>query len=858
MTIQIQVIRPDDLLVLTFAFDGFNLVADGTRPAELVRVPGSDATLIVSLPPQCLVERVYFDDEASAFGGFGGEHNAPAFVAGPSRLGFRIPAQVARLRLDLETLLNWGALLPIGALLIPPPASATVIEVPWRLNLTTLPGSTWKHRARLAQSARVALWQTELLNATETLRIGSSPDLDAHFDSFRVPLSSAERRDLALLSEQGFKEAELRLSALGADFRARAEFVAVQGTALRRWSHVTTLGRDQYKQTETEGTLFPFGHRATLVETVERSFKRNTALLTFKRVLILLEAKKQYDTRDWPFTSVEFAVPLGVPLPVTSDPADTSQFVLPALATDKAGKLLSLQLPVRCVAVNSESVADAASRYGNRETELNGQPVAYVASTGADDAGEFPTLAMRFRAITDGASFRPVMQEALAEIEAIEALTRLGSRASFRYDPGFVANGFPGGDGVRQYAQLIESVPVQLGSAQLGGLGAPSLLANSLSLGRGISVPERLDPQAIAASFSGKLLGILDLRLLLDAGSAAQKLPQLRVVRRSDGREIEFKWRIALKGAEPKPMLDLNGTLPLNRATRAKLTGTLTDFPIAFAGLATLWLTKVTFTQESGQSSQISELTSRLEFTGKLEFLAKIAEKFAQAMPGAKSGVHTRIDTQGVEVSVEHLIPVVPMGPFLLSNLGLGAAIKLNFNAAATLRFGLSSRRNPFLVSYSAFGGGGYFAIELDATGPICLEAAIELGAVAEVNFGIVKAVAHVLIGIYFSLKERQAEIAGYVRVHGAVELLGIVTIGVDLQLRLSYSDGVVKGRAEVTVFVQVFGFSRSVTLSVEREFDTRDVLGGGEREGNVLPRNARFEDAITLEQWTAYRKAFA
>ena len=864
MAVQIRVIRPDDLLLLTFRFDGFDLLADGTQPAALVRVPGSDATLVVTLPPQCIVEKVYRDEETLTFGSIGGEQNAPAFLAAPSRIGFRIPAQIERLTLDLETLLDWDALQPIVALSFPAADSATVIEVPWRLNLTTLPGSFWRHRAGLTVSGvgRVPLWQTELSNATEEMRIASTPDLDVPLDLFLVPLMAAARRDLAMLSEQGFEAAELRLSALGADFRAVAEFVPIEGTALQRWNHVTTVGRDQYVQTETVGTLFPFGHRATLVQTIERRLQRNSsfALLAVKRALILLETTRQYDLRGWPFTAVQFAVPRGVPITV---PADTLDFVLPAMAADKMDSPVALQLPVRFVAVNGESLEDAANAYGLPEIALQGQPVAYVETDGAEDAAQFPSLSMRIVANEDS-GFAPAMLDAVAEIEAIGALTRSGAATRFRYHFPFINNGFRPGDTVRQYAQLIDTVPIQLRSEQFGGLGAPRLDAKySLSLGQGISVTERLDPQAIAAAFSGKLLGILDLGVLFDAASSENKLPQLRVVRRDLGRQIDFVWLVALKlaptatGDEAAPLLDLRGTLPLNSDSGATLTGILTDFPVSFEGFATLWLTKVKFTQASGQSPKISELTARLEFTGELEFLAKIAEKFAEAMPGSRSGVHTRIDTRGVEVSVEHAIAGFSMGQFSFSNLGLAAAIRLNFNEAATLRFGLSSRRNPFLVSYSAIGGGGYFGIELSASAPISLEAAIELGAVAEVNFGIVKAVAHVLIGIYFSLRERKAVIAGYVRVHGAVELLGLVTIAVDLELRLSYSDGVVKGRAEVTVFVQVLGFSRSVTLSVERQFDTRD-LGGGVTEGNVLPRNARFADAITLAQWTDYWKAFA
>ena len=44
---------------------------------------------------------------------------------------------------------------------------------------------------------------------------------------------------------------------------------------LEKWLHRSTLGRDQFVQVVMRGYLFPFGHRAVLIEITERKFGQN-------------------------------------------------------------------------------------------------------------------------------------------------------------------------------------------------------------------------------------------------------------------------------------------------------------------------------------------------------------------------------------------------------------------------------------------------------------------------------------------------------------------------------------------------------------------------------------------------------
>ena len=106
------------------------------------------------------------------------------------------------------------------------------------------------------------------------------------------------------------------------------------------------------------------------------------------------------------------------------------------------------------------------------------------------------------------------------------------------------------------------------------------------------------------------------------------------------------------------------------------------------------------------------------------------------------------------------------------------------------------------------------------------LEAALEFGATASLDIGVASGSVHMMAGIYFSLQRKDpgndlaATLTGYLRVGGSLSVLGarhdLGRVQPDLHLR---EEGKAYGRATLTVQVEVAFFSKSVELTVERDF---------------------------------------
>jgi hypothetical protein len=119
------------------------------------------------------------------------------------------------------------------------------------------------------------------------------------------------------------------------------------------------------------------------------------------------------------------------------------------------------------------------------------------------------------------------------------------------------------------------------------------------------------------------------------------------------------------------------------------------------------------------------------------------------------------------------------------------------------------------------FGGGGFFGITIDPKGVQLLEAAFEFGANVSVNFGVASGGVHVMAGLYFRMEADIASLTGYLRLGGYVRVLCLITASLELYLEMRYvpSTGKCAGRAQLTIEVSVACFSKSVTISCERQF---------------------------------------
>jgi hypothetical protein len=191
-----------------------------------------------------------------------------------------------------------------------------------------------------------------------------------------------------------------------------------------------------------------------------------------------------------------------------------------------------------------------------------------------------------------------------------------------------------------------------------------------------------------------------------------------------------------------------------------------------------------------------------------------------------------------------------------LSNASLGAAFSLPFDSRpASVRFNFSERQQPFSLTVSLLGGGGFFAIAVSSEGVNEIEAALEFGAAVAIDLGVASGGVEVKAGIYFhwlqpSTGTGSVELAGYVRIHGELSVLAIISVSLTFNLQLGYlkanGKSVAYGEATLEVEIEILMFSVGVSVTCRREF----------AGGNSDPK---FIDLIPDSQvWQEYCEAFA
>ena len=160
----------------------------------------------------------------------------------------------------------------------------------------------------------------------------------------------------------------------------------------------------------------------------------------------------------------------------------------------------------------------------------------------------------------------------------------------------------------------------------------------------------------------------------------------------------------------------------------------------------------------------------------------------------------------------------------------------------------------------SLFAGGGFFGITITPKEIRILEAAFEFGAAISVNLGVASGSVSIMAGIYFRMEtvsgHSEAQLTGYFRMRGEVDVLGLISACIELYLSFTYETATHKaaGRATITIEVEICFLSFSVSVSCEKKF-----AGSG--------RDPSFVDVMGLapkappsavRPWDTYCRAFA
>lgn len=966
----IVAVRPDDLVVVTFTFENYELVpptGGGVgRLSPAATAAGLRSRIWIEFHPQAIAEGVSFES-TPGFDDGAPASQAPAAEPGATRAGLGFPSRIVVEPPPVAIDYTLEAILAVCAGAVQRLATsqefsalpdhpvrqglgATALDLPPFLVLSPGEGTVWKHSPSPVRSpppprgptpARTELWHTRLAPGPQ----GRTARALWAFDAEPMPggFSALERRDRAALVARGRDENSaalhvdrLTLSALGGWLDVRGDWEDASATAgsLVSWHHRMAMSRDQYVRLARAGFLFPFGHRAVLVSLTERKVARTAAGLPVahlrQRMFVLVRnpLMRYPGHRALPFREVRMrtlATPdLAPPVADIEGARDRAFFIQVAagdraedfpfrlVGTDHRGKTVEFSSALAFIDADvfqtppTATQADratfeavrswidqnrfaAAEHDGRRRHSLGGARILFgqtaAAAHGGDADPVFDTAMVDVTAtLSPGgdppAPFLPTLHQARARVPALATLAGVNDEVHLRYHKAYL-------DGAAHpldlFAELVTAggqvapLRVALDRQQGGGLVAPEMQISTLSraLGPLAGKPDdllasRFDPSSF---FEGVplLLGAVNLKDILVGGVlselAGTPFPGMVTRETDEALSGRLRWDTTnIKAFGPfvtegaRLSLDVERVAPRGGdEARVTVEGRLENFALALPApepadkaLVRLRFAALTFAARTGKKLDVSVALNQdrpVEFLGPLRFVNAIAEIIP--FGGFEDPPAVDVDASGVHVGYSLPIPTIPIGALMLQNLAFGACFNLPLAApgSATVTFAVSQRHNPFLVTYSALGGGGFLALEMGLDEIESLEAAIEFGGAMAINLGVASGGASITAGIYYGNKDGRFDLAGFVRCNGVLEVLGLVSVSAQFYLELLYRTGsdpsTVAGTASLRIKVKVVFFSKSVTLTVQREFSK----SGDPTLQDALP---------THGDWVAYARAFA
>jgi hypothetical protein len=253
----------------------------------------------------------------------------------------------------------------------------------------------------------------------------------------------------------------------------------------------------------------------------------------------------------------------------------------------------------------------------------------------------------------------------------------------------------------------------------------------------------------------------------------------------------------------------------------------------------------------SSAKADVDVVLQKIEFLGILGFVETLRELIP--FDGFSDPPFLDVTSEGLSAGFTLALPNVAIGVFTLSNVSLGADVQVPFlGKAVTVGFNFCTRERPFTLAVAFIGGGGWFLIRLSPDGLDVLELGLEAGAILSVDFGVASGSISAMLGVYMRLEGDSGSLSGYFRLRGEVDVLGLISASIELYLVLQYEfdSGKMVGSAKLTIKVEVFCFSTSVTITCERQF------AGSKGDPN-------FRDVMVLKNgtspaWSEYCLAFA
>jgi hypothetical protein len=801
--------------------------------------------------------------------------------------------------------------LPWRLVIAPRGRSGTVV---CRHPARALPGANGLWRTRLldpASAARMPEAESTPPDAGLTIRVADQATAGAADPTFgpgnSLPLARTERLLVFTgTADTPARASRLELSALGGTLAAAGVFPEFE------WEHRAVLGRDMHVRTLAKGAMYPFGHRAEFLQITERISDPSAGgadVLRSVRVLTIVEPVRHAPAegairRAFPLGDVEItrtvftdlATPIWqateltgvgkvdthfwpttlngakVRFPVACHTGDgVVKFDLPMLfVADLRPSADSLGSPLLARRLAADFPATEV-RIAPTDVDLVGAAAPAAPGLASAAAERLPGDVLEVRSLTiagvaEGLDLARGYRSRLTELEvglpALRALRGEDPRARVAFAERYLHNG-PAED-VLLTMLPGQTIPIDFSKAadRAGGLVAPKYVTNALSRSLGpidrFALPDPatglIDPARLFPSDEASVLGF-PLRTLLTQLRFPPEITYSPLP--GSAPEVRMRWEdVRLTSVGPfraKPTTRL--TLTVTTAPgRAETTCVLTDFtlelPPGSKRVLQLSFAEMRFTQRDGKAPRLDVSGVSAKFLGDLTLLQRLSD----AVDLGAAGKLIDVRPSGISVRYSLPVPSVASGAFVMRNMAFTAGIEVPFDGRPiSVLLGFASRVNPFQLAVMMFGGGGYVELELGKDGLKRFEAALEFGAFVAVDFVVASGEVHALGGVRFLLeRDGSVTVTGYLRIGGCVEVLGLISVSIELVLSLAYRSerNALVGRATLVIEIDLTLWSDSV------ELDSGDwVLAGDDQQRAFADTDTGERGAFEL--WQTHRAAF-
>lgn len=313
--------------------------------------------------------------------------------------------------------------------------------------------------------------------------------------------------------------------------------------------------------------------------------------------------------------------------------------------------------------------------------------------------------------------------------------------------------------------------------------------------------------------------------------------------------------------------------------------GSFDDFtvslvPVEGFAFVAVDVARLTFSAGSKTSTDVDIDVTDVRFGGLLSFIAELA-----AYLPFGDGLSIDVGGRGITAGLSVGVPSIGLGAFTLSGIAVRTGFTLPFgDDPVRFRFGMSAPEDPFGMTVLGLGGGGWFTQDLGLDGIEYFEAAAFVQAKVALDLGVASGSVSVQMGMQYALGAPEAggdeicTLIAFVRIQGRVDVLGIVTVGIEIYIGLGIDlplpipddpddllQITVHGEAECSVRIKLAFWSKRVRFTVRRSFKGSDLPGSSfvvgvlsSRAGEPPVTPITFADAVTREDWAEFCGAFS